>query len=98
MVGFGAARLVSAQLWILESWRCSSVAKAESKNLAWRCQDGSLVSGASGEPSDGGRPARKRAVSSTLAVSAAFAASAEAKIKPAATAANFIERCISWRP
>ena len=44
---------------------------AVSKNLAWRCQAGSLVSGVSGESADGIMPARNFAVSSTVAVSAA---------------------------
>ena len=60
MVGVGAARLVSDQARIFASWRCSSCAKALSKNLAWRCQAGSLVSGVSGE-SGGRRHAGKEA-------------------------------------
>ena len=73
MVGRGAARLASDQARIFDSWRCSSCANAVSKNLAWRCQAGSLVSGVSGESADGGMPARKCAVSSAVTVSAARA-------------------------
>ena len=64
MVGLGAARWVSDQARIFESWRVSSWPKALSKNLAWRCQDGSLVSGISGELAEGCMPARNFAVSS----------------------------------
>src|SRR5260221_13321993 len=71
MVGRGAARLASDQARIFESWRCSSWANAVSKNLAWRCQAGSLVSGIRGESADGIMPARNFAVSSAVAVSAA---------------------------
>src|SRR6266702_4360164 len=71
MVGRGAARLASDQARILASWRASSCANAVSKNLAWRCQAGSLVNGASGESAEGIMPARNFAVSSAVAVSAA---------------------------
>ena len=70
MVGRGAARLVSDQARIFDSWRCSSCANALSKNLAWRCQAGSVVSGVNGESADGIMPARNLAVSSTVAGSA----------------------------
>ena len=74
MVGRGAARFAVAQARIFDTWRCSSCANAVSKNLAWCCQAGSLVSGVSGELADGGIPARKRAVSSAVTTSAARAA------------------------
>jgi hypothetical protein len=48
---------------------------------------GSLVSGVSGESGDGAIPARKRAVSSAVTVSAARAAAAAARNMVAATAA-----------
>src|ERR1700710_593448 len=79
MVGRGAARLVSDQARIFDIWRCSSCANAVSKNFAWRCQDGSLVCGISGESADGIMPARNFAVSSIVAASAA---------RPGDTAAN----------
>ena len=87
MVGRGAARLASDQARIFDSWRCSSCANALSKNLAWRCQAGSLVSGISGESAEGGMPARKRAVSSAVTVSAARAGSAAASNMAAASVA-----------
>src|SRR6185369_4703347 len=87
MVGRGAARLVSDQARILESWRASSWANAVSKNLAWRCQAGSLVSGVSGESAEGVMPARNFAVSSAVAVSAARAGNAVANNMEAASAA-----------
>src|SRR5450755_44109 len=89
MVGRGAARLASDQAAILDNWCWSSWAKALSKNRAWRCQAGSWVSGTSGESADGCIPARKRAVSFALAISAARAMLALAKNKPAATSAIF---------
>src|SRR6202045_3338026 len=73
MVGFGAARLASDQARTFDICRCSSWANAESKNFAWRCQAGSFVSGISGESAEGNIPARKRAVSSAVRVSAASA-------------------------
>jgi len=48
-----------------------------------------LVSGVSAEPADGGIPARNRAVSSAVAVSAARAARATAKSMATASAAIF---------
>src|SRR5437879_9307509 len=84
MVGRGAARLVSDQARIFDIWRCSSWAKAESKNLACRCQPESLVNGISGESADGIIPARNFAVSSAVAVSAARTADTAAN-KTAAT-------------
>src|SRR5215472_8599874 len=92
MVGFGAARLASAHARTFESWRCSSCANAESKNLAWCCQAGSFVSGNNGEPSDGIMPARKRAVSSMVAVSAARAPGMATRNRLTARAAIVIER------
>ena len=71
MVGRGAARWASDQARIFVNCRCSSCANAVSKNLAWRCQAGSFVSGVSGESADGIMPARNFAVSSAVAVSAA---------------------------
>src|SRR4051795_11538591 len=87
MVGRGAARLVSDQARILDSWRCSSCAKAVSKNLAWRCQAGSLVSGVRAESADGIMPARNFAVSSAVALSAARAGSMTANNITAASVA-----------
>ena len=87
MVGRGAARLASDQARIFESWRCSSCANAVSKNLAWRCQAGSLVSGVSGESAEGIMPARNFAVSSAVAVSAARAAATAANSMAAASVA-----------
>src|SRR5580692_9944585 len=55
---------------ISESLVLSSCPKMESKWRACSSQDGFLVSGASGESAAGGSPARKRAVSSGVAVSA----------------------------
>ncbi len=95
MVGRGAARLVSDQARIFESWRCSSCANAVSKNLAWRCQDGSLVSGVSGESADGIMPARNFAVSSAVAASAARASGAAANITAAASIAT-LTSCIMF--
>src|SRR5213078_3115116 len=86
MVGRGAARLVSDQARILESWRCSSWANAVSKNLAWRCQAGSLVSGVSGESADGIMPARNFAVSSADAVWAQTGSAAANSITAASVA------------
>src|SRR3954465_5764913 len=93
MVGRGAARLASDQAWTLESCRCSSCANAESKNFAWRCQDGSLVSGVKGESVDGIMPARNFAVSSALAVSAARTGNTAASKTTAATVATLTD-CI----
>src|SRR5467141_1280966 len=56
-----------------ESLALSSRAKIVSKWRACCCQVGSLVSGARGELADGGSPARNRAVSSAVAVSALLA-------------------------
>jgi hypothetical protein len=57
--------------------------------LAWRCHDGSLVNAVSGESADGGIPARKRAVSSAVTVSAARAGSTTARTRAATSAAIF---------
>src|SRR5258706_6423078 len=91
MVGRGAARLVSDQVRILDSCRCSSCANAASKNFAWRCQDGSWVSGISGESADGIIPARNFAVSSTVAVSAARIGDIAAKKTAATIVATFTD-------
>src|SRR5215470_1523553 len=91
MVGLGAARWASDQARILESWRCSSWPKALSKNLAWRCQDGSLVSGISGESAEGCMPARSFAVSSAV-TSAARARPVAAQIKVAAKVIDVSDR------
>src|ERR1700678_1218618 len=87
MVGFGAVTLASDQARTFDICRCSSCPKAESKNFAWRCQAGSLVSAVSGESAEGIMPARNRAVSSAVTVSAAFAAPSAVTIKKAAAAA-----------
>src|SRR3981189_290398 len=97
MVGRGAARLVSDQPRILEIWRCSSWAKAESKNFACRCPPGSLVSGISGESADGIIPARNFAVSSTVAVSAARIGDIAAKKTAATSVATFTDGIIFIR-
>src|SRR5450432_3664705 len=97
MVGRGAARLASAQPRTFESWRCSSCPNAVSKNLACCCHEGSCISGVSGEAADGGIPARKRAVSSAVAVSAACAGAAAARNMAAASAAIFIGCSIAIR-
>src|ERR1700692_1387879 len=91
MVWRGAARLVSAQIRIFDNWRCSSCPKAVSKNFACRCHAGYLVGGIGGESVEGGIPARKRAVSSALTVSAARAGIAVARNMVAATAAIFMD-------
>src|SRR5258706_8350327 len=91
MVGRGAARLVSDQARIFDIWRCSSWAKAESKNFAWRCQPGSLVNGISGESADGIIPARNFAVSSTVAVSAARTGDTAANKTAATIVATFTD-------
>src|ERR1700712_4362504 len=94
MVGRGAARLVSDQARIFDTWRCSSWAKAESKNLACRCQLGSLVNGISGESADGIMPARNFAVSSTVGASAARPGDTAANRTAAATSVATLTDCI----
>src|ERR1700694_6042735 len=94
MVGRGAARLVSDQVRILDSCRCSSCANAASKNFAWRCQDGSLVSGISGDSADGIIPARSFAVSSTVAASAAWPGDRAANRNAAAIKVATLTDCI----
>src|SRR3954462_14926251 len=89
MVGFGAARLVSDQARIFAIWRASSCAKAVSKNFAWRCQEGSRVSGVSGESADGIMPARNFAVSSDVTVSAARTGNAATNNRATARVAPF---------
>src|SRR4051794_15764701 len=91
MVGRGAAMLAVAQLRILLNWPCSSWPNAESKNRAWRCQDRSLINGANGDSTDGGMPARIRAVSSALTASAARPGIAATSDKLKATATIFID-------
>src|SRR6202140_3524751 len=66
----------------------SSRAKIESKRRACCAQPGSLAKAANGEPGAGGRPARKRAVSSAVAVSALRAGAAGSARKTAKTTAN----------
>ena len=79
------------QLRIFESWRCSSCPNAVSRNLACRCHAGSLVKGISGESADGAMPARKRAVSFAVTVSAARSGIAAARNMVAASAAIFTD-------
>src|ERR1700723_2047864 len=71
-----------------ESVLASSRLKIESKKRACCAQPGSLATAANGEPDAGGRPARKRAVSSGVAVSALRAGAAGSAKKPAKTTAN----------
>src|SRR5580700_3214422 len=67
----------------------SSRAKIESKKRACCAQPGSLAKAANGEPGAGGKPARKRAVSSGVAVSALRAgAMASARTTANSAAAN----------
>src|SRR5882724_10338578 len=97
MVGRGAARLASDQARILESWRCSSCANAVSKNLAWRCQAGSLVSGVRAESAEGIMPARNFAVSSAVALSAARTGVKAANNMAAASVAILNEKSLFIR-
>src|SRR5262245_19961873 len=93
--------LAADQARILESWRCSRPAQAWSKALACCCQLGSRVKAASVDPGDGGIPARKRAVSLALVVSAACVPGAAASMSMAsATAPGIADLCfiiIVWR-
>src|SRR5580698_10845531 len=66
----------------------SSRLKIESKKCACCAQPESLAIAANGEPGAGGRPARKRAVSSGVAVSALRAGAMASAKKPAKTTAN----------
>src|ERR1700722_5193182 len=86
MVGFDVVRLASDQARTFNICRWSSCPNAESKNFAWRCQDGSLVKTISGESTDGIMPARKRAVSLGVTSAAAAAPSAFASNMAAAAA------------
>src|SRR5262245_27490520 len=79
--------LAADQARILESWRCSRPAQAWSKALACCCQLGSRVRAASVEPADGGIPARNRAVSLALVVSAAWAPGTAASMSMASATA-----------
>src|ERR1700690_4018466 len=71
-----------------DSGLASSRAKIESKKRACWAQPGSLAKAANGEPGAGGRPARNRAVSSAVAVSALRAGTAGSASKTAKTTAN----------
>src|ERR1022692_3375187 len=70
MVSWCCGRFSLAKARTFASVLASSRAKIESKKRACCAQPGSLASAANGEPGAGGRPARKRAVSSGVAVSA----------------------------
>jgi hypothetical protein len=68
----------AAQARILESCRLSRLAQAASNDLACCCQVGSRASAMSVASASGGSPARKRAVSLALVLSAAPARNAGA--------------------
>src|SRR5580700_7950772 len=88
MASLCAARCSLAKARTFESVLASSRLKIESKKCACCVQPGSLASAANGEFCAGGRPARKRAVSSGVAVSALFAGAMASAKKPAKTTAN----------
>src|SRR5580704_1102728 len=70
MVSLCCGRRSLAKARTFERVLASSRLKIESKKRACCAQPGSLARAAKGEPGAGGRPARKRAVSSGVAVSA----------------------------
>src|SRR5215472_8811148 len=89
MVSCCSVRCALAKARTFDSVVASSLAKIESKNRACAAQDGSLASGVSGESAAGGMPARKRAVSLNVAVSALRAGvQASASATTAAAAAT----------
>src|SRR5579862_7551670 len=91
MVSRCRGRFSLAKARTLASVLASSREKIESKKRACCAQPGSLASAANGEPGAGGRPARKRAVSSGVAVSALRAGTTASAKKPAKTTANSAE-------
>src|SRR5580693_5122240 len=70
MVSCCCGRFSLAKARTFASVLASSRAKIESKKRACCAQPGSLANAANGEPGAGGKPARNRAVSSAVAVSA----------------------------
>src|ERR1700722_10402877 len=76
MVSWCCGRFSLEKARTFDSVLASSRAKIESKKRACCAQLGSLAKAANGEPGAGGRPARKRAVSSGVAVSALRAGAA----------------------
>src|SRR5580700_10071277 len=88
MASLCAGRCSLAKARTFESVLASSRLKIESKKCACCAQPGSLASAANGEFCAGGRPARKRAVSSGVAVSALRAGATASARKPAKTTAN----------
>src|SRR5579862_8411577 len=88
MVSCCCGRFSLAKARTFASVLASSRAKIASKKRACCAQPGSLANAANGEFGAGGRPARKRAVSSAVAVSALRAGATGSARKTAKTTAN----------
>src|SRR6202044_1946766 len=88
MVSLCCGRCSLEKARTFDSVLASSRLKIESKKRACCAQPGSLASAANGEPGAGGRPARKRAVSSGVAVSALRAGATGSAKKTAKTTVN----------
>src|ERR1700749_641415 len=87
MVSWCCGRFSLAKARTFASVLASSRAKIESKKRACCAQPGSLASAANGEFYAGGKPARKRAVSSGVAVSALRAGATGSARRTATSAA-----------